>query len=116
MAANRLGLRTTRPLIEPAATSRLERTVLLSGLRSAPWRASEDEARALQDGFAAADGFWSMLWCQRSDPAVSAVRPGVALRPLVGAGHAPQSDTPAAIVVLVRRATAAAAELVSPRA
>jgi pimeloyl-ACP methyl ester carboxylesterase len=34
---------------------------------------------------------------------------GARFVPLVGAGHAPQSDTPAAVVVLVRAATAAVA-------
>ena len=44
------------------ARTSLGRAALLAGLRSAPWRSSETEARALRDGFAEADAFWQMLW------------------------------------------------------
>jgi pimeloyl-ACP methyl ester carboxylesterase len=136
MGANRLALRGLRPLIPLAARSVVGRSLLLTGLRSRPWLASEIEARALRDGFADADGFWEMLWwgiltdvparLDRVDcPVVLAqgtadvIAVGQTPRflgavktaqfvPLLGAGHAPQSDTPEAILRLVDEAAAAA--------
>jgi pimeloyl-ACP methyl ester carboxylesterase len=136
MVMNRIGLRGLRRLIEPAARSPLGRTFLLTGLRAAPWRASEAEAAALKDGFARAEGFWNMLWwgllvdlptglrrikvpvllaqgttdviASGQTPRYLLLVPGSSFTPLWGAGHAPQSDTPDAIVLLVRRAAAAA--------
>ncbi len=137
MTANRLAMRTLRPLIEPAAGSQLGRAVLLAGMRSTPWRASEAEAKALRGGFAGAEKFWSaLLWGVLLDlptglrrikvPVVLAqgtadligggqtprflfLIPGSRFVPLWGAGHAPQSDAPTAIIDLVHRAAAAAA-------
>lgn len=137
MAARRIGTRSVRPLIAPAAATALGRGALLAGLRSTPWRASEAEARALRHGFAGADGFWSMLWwgvlldlptglhriavpvllAQGTADLIAGGQtaryvflvPGSRFSPLWGAGHAPQSDAPAAIVDLVRRAAAASA-------
>lgn len=136
MALGRVGLRRARRLIDPAARSRLGRTFLLTGLRSTPWRASEAEAAALKDGFAGAEGFWSMLWwalmldvptglrrinvpvllaqgtadvlASGQTPRYLFLVPGSRFTPLWGAGHAPQSDRPDTIVALVRRAAAAA--------
>jgi pimeloyl-ACP methyl ester carboxylesterase len=136
IVVSRFVLRRLRRLIEPAARSVVGRTFLLSGLRTAPWRASEVEAAALKDGFAGAEGFWSMLWwalvidvptglrrievpvvlAQGTADVIAAGQtprylwlvPGSSFTPLWGAGHAPQSDSPEAIVMLVRRAAAAA--------
>jgi pimeloyl-ACP methyl ester carboxylesterase len=136
MSGNRLILRRLRRLLPALARTTLGRTALLTGLRSAPWRSSETEARALRDGFAGADAFWQMLWwgiladaptgLDRIDcPVILAqgtadlVAAGQTPRylaaiadarfvPLLGAGHAPQSDTPGAILALVHDATVAA--------
>jgi pimeloyl-ACP methyl ester carboxylesterase len=62
MSGNRLILRRLRPFLPALARTTLGRTALLTGLRSAPWRSSETEARALRAGFAGADAFWQMLW------------------------------------------------------
>ena len=102
-----------------------------------PWRSTEIEALALRQGFAEADAFWQMLWwgiladiptgLDRIDcpvvlaqgtadlvavgqtPRYLAGIPKARFVPLLGGGHAPQSDTPAAILALVRAAGAAAA-------
>jgi pimeloyl-ACP methyl ester carboxylesterase len=137
MSRSRLILRRLRPLLPALARTTVGRTALLTGLRSAPWRSSETEARALREGFAAADAFWQMLWwgiladvptgLDRIDcpvvlaqgtadlvaagqtPRYLAAIAGARFVPLVGAGHAPQSDAPDAILTLIRDATAAAA-------
>jgi len=136
MSGNRLILRRLRPLLPALARTTLGRTALLTGLRAAPWRSSETEAGALRGGFAEADAFWQMLWwgiladlptgLDRIDcPVVLAQGtadliaigqtpryltniPGARFVPLLGAGHAPQSDTPEAILRLVDESTAAA--------
>ena len=136
MSGDRLILRRLRSFLPALARTTLGRTALLTGLRSAPWRSSETEARALRGGFAAADAFWQMLWwgilvdvptgLDRIDcpvilaqgtadlvavgqtPRYLAAIAGAQFVPLVGAGHAPQSDAPGAILALVRDATAAA--------
>ena len=136
MGANRLALRGLRPLVPVAARTVVGRSLLLAGMRSTPWLSSEIEARALRDGFADADGFWAMLfWGILTDvptgldrigcpvilaqgtadviavgqtPRYLAAVPTARFVPLLGAGHAPQSDTPDAILQLVRRAGAAA--------
>jgi pimeloyl-ACP methyl ester carboxylesterase len=136
MGGNRLALRCLRPLIPAAARTTLGRSALLAGLRSTPWRSSETEARALRDGFADADAFWQMLWwgiladlptgLDRIDcpvvlaqgtadlialgqtPRYLTTVPGARFVRLLGAGHAPQSDTPEAILQLVDETTAAA--------
>ena len=136
MSGNRLIMRGLRPVIPVAARTALGRSVLLAGLRSAPWLSTEPEALALREGFAEADAFWQMLWwgiiadvprgLDRIDcpvvlaqgtadlvavgqtPRYLAAVPGARFVPLPGAGHAPQSDTPDLILRLVHRATAAA--------
>jgi pimeloyl-ACP methyl ester carboxylesterase len=138
MSGNRLALRGLRPLLPLAARTILGRTVLLAGLRSTPWRASETEALALGAGFGHADNYWQMLWwgiladvptgLERIDcpvvlaqgtldlvavgqtPRYLAVVPGARFVPLHGAGHAPQSDTPGVILRLVHECAAETAE------
>ena len=136
MGGARVLLRAARPLIGPAARSVVGRALLLTGLRSAPWLSGEVEARALRDGFADATDFWRLLWwavladvplglagidcpvilaqgtadviAGGQTPRYLAFVRGSRFRPLLGAGHAPQSDAPGAILRLVREATAAA--------
>ncbi|HWM57482.1 MAG TPA: alpha/beta fold hydrolase [Pseudonocardia sp.] len=136
MATSRLALRALRPLLPAAAHTTLGRSLLLAGLRSRPWRASETEAHALREGFVEADDYWQMLWwsiladvptgLDRIDcpvvlaqgtadliavgqtPRYLTVIPGARFVPLYGAGHAPQSDTPGVILRLVHESTAAA--------
>lgn len=138
MTSGRLLMRSVHRLIAPAARSRIGRTALLTGLRSAPWRASEAEARALRGGFAEAEGFWRLLWwailvdvpigldriqvpvvlaqgtadvlASAQTPRYLLLVPGSSFFPLWGAGHAPHSDAPTAVIELVRRATAADAQ------
>jgi pimeloyl-ACP methyl ester carboxylesterase len=114
----------------------LGRTALLGALRTRPWEASESEAGAMKAGFAQAEGFWAMLMLAivadvptglgRIDcPVVLAqgmgdvvasgqtaryllMVPGSTFRPLPGAGHAPQSDSPEEIVRMVRTVVAEA--------
>jgi pimeloyl-ACP methyl ester carboxylesterase len=135
MGSNRVALRGLRPIMPAIARTRLGRAALLAGLRSAPWRSSEREALALRDGFADADAFWQLLrWGVVADlparldridcpvvlaqgtadvvavgqtPRFLAAIPGARFVPLLGGGHAPQSDTPDAILALVHEATAA---------
>lgn len=144
LGTNRLALQTLRPLVPLAARTVVGRSLLLAGMRSTPWLSSEVEARALRDGFADADGFWEMLWwgiltdvptgLQRIDcpvilaqgtvdvigagqtPRYLATIPTARYVPLLGAGHAPQSDTPDAIVALVRQAAAQARPALRPSA
>jgi pimeloyl-ACP methyl ester carboxylesterase len=109
------------------------RAALLTGLRSQPWLASEVEARALREGFGAGEDFWSLLfWAILADvptglddvrcpvilaqgtadivgsgqtPRYLLAVPSATFEPLLGAGHAPQSDAPDSILRLVRQAT-----------
>src|SRR5205085_3025491 len=48
--------------IGPLARLPAGRAALLTGLRSQPWLASEQEALALRDGFGACEDFWRLLW------------------------------------------------------
>ncbi len=139
MGAARVLTRPLRPIIGRASRSGLGRTLMLTGLRSAPWLAGEAEVGALRGGFAGATGFWRLLWwavladvplglgqidcpvilaqgtadliAAGQTPRFLAVVPGSRFRPLVGAGHAPQSDTPGAILRLVREAARTARPL-----
>jgi pimeloyl-ACP methyl ester carboxylesterase len=133
MGSARVLTRPIRPLIGLASRSGLGRTLMLAGLRSAPWLSGEDEVRAVRDGFAGATGYWRLLWwavlvdvplgLEEIDcpvilaqgtadlisggqtPRYLAFVPRSRFRALVGAGHAPQSDAPGAILRLVREAT-----------
>ncbi|MDX6297865.1 MAG: hypothetical protein QOI51_1722 [Nocardioidaceae bacterium] len=137
MSGSRLTLRRLRPLIPAVARSALGRSALLTGLRSRPWRSSETEALTVKNGFADADAFWQMLWwgiiadvpsgldrircpvilaqgtadliAVGQTPRYLAGVPTARFVPLLGAGHAPQSDAPDAILRLVDQATTAAA-------
>jgi pimeloyl-ACP methyl ester carboxylesterase len=90
----------------------------------------------MQSGFADSESFWRLLfWGILADvpiglgavrcpvilaqgtadlisslqtPRYLAVVPGSTFRPLLAAGHAPQSDSPAAIIALVRQASSRA--------
>ena len=121
-----------RPFMDQLARTPLGRTALLAGLRSMPWRATAVEALTVKGGFADQTGFWSTLWnsimidlptgleqieCpvivaqgaldvvgSGQTPRYTAFIPGAQFTLLPGAGHAPQSDTPNAIIALVRRA------------
>jgi len=129
-------MHTFRFAIGPLATSQAGRSLLLAGMRARPWTASETEALAMRGGFADATGFWAMLWwailqdvptgLHRVDcpvilaqgamdivgagqtPRYLALIPGSRFELLPGAGHAPQSDTPDAILALVHRAAESA--------
>jgi pimeloyl-ACP methyl ester carboxylesterase len=129
LGAARVVLRGLREFVEPVARSRWGRVALLTGLRARPWRASRDEALAAGHGFADSEDFWRLLWhailtdvptgLQDIDCPVALAQglldgissgqtpryllavPGARFVPLLGAGHAPQSDTPDAIVRLV---------------
>src|SRR4051794_27125841 len=144
MGGARLALRSLRPLLPMAEHTVLGRSALLAGLRSTPWSSNVTEARALEEGFADADAraFWEMLWwgiisdvpsgLDRIDcpvvfaqgtadvisvgqtPRYLAAIPTARFVPLLGAGHAPQSDTPDAILRLVDEATAAAGHRAVP--
>jgi pimeloyl-ACP methyl ester carboxylesterase len=137
MALARVMARSTAPLIEPLSRSALGRTALLPVLKGRPWRTSRDEALAVRDGFSDARDFWrTLLWgllldvprgLDRIDCPVTLVQgtadlvasgqtvrylpliPGSRFRPLLAAGHAPQSDRPATIVKVVQRTAARAA-------
>jgi pimeloyl-ACP methyl ester carboxylesterase len=136
MSTARVLMRTIRPLIDVAAQYPQGRALLLTNLRSAPWLSSEAEARALGDGFADSPDFWQQLWwavlldvplglekikcpvvlAQGTVDMMStaqtlrylAMIPQSRFQPLLGAGHAPQSDAPGAILGLVRDAATAA--------
>ncbi|MGB6161620.1 MAG: alpha/beta fold hydrolase [Pseudonocardiaceae bacterium] len=121
------------PAIGPLTRFSAGRAALLTGLRSQPWLASEAEARALLEGFGESEDFWRLLfWGILADvptgledvrcpvilaqgtadvissgqtPRYLLALPGATFHPLLGAGHAPQSDTPNSILRLVRQAT-----------
>ncbi len=136
MALSRVAFRTVAPLIEPLSRSAVGRTALLAGLKARPWSSTADEALAARDGFSDARDFWrTLLWgllldvpqgMDRIACPVTLVQgtadliasgqtvrylpliPGSRFRPLLAAGHAPQSDRPATIVQLVERTAARA--------
>jgi pimeloyl-ACP methyl ester carboxylesterase len=114
------------------AEFRAGRTTLLTGLKSRPWAASRREARTMRDGFADARDFWRTLWwstlidqptglahvrcpvilaqgtadviASGQTPRYLTLLPGARFRPLLGAGHAAQSDVPDTVVGLVHQA------------
>jgi pimeloyl-ACP methyl ester carboxylesterase len=132
LGATHLVTRSIRPLIYPLAEFPAGRTALLAGLKSRPWAASQPEARAMKDGFADARQFWRTLWWSilvdqptglakvtcpvilaqgtadfiagGQTPRYLVLVPGARFRPLLGAGHAAQSDAPGAVVRLVHEA------------
>jgi pimeloyl-ACP methyl ester carboxylesterase len=139
MAFARVAFRSIAPLIEPLSRSAAGRTALLTGLKARPWTSTPDEALAVRDGFSDARDFWrTLLWgllldvprgMDQIDCPVTLVQgsadliasgqtvrylpliPGSRFRPLLAAGHAPQSDRPDTIVRLVERTAARAGGL-----
>ena len=138
MAMARLVGRTAAPLIGPLSRSPLGRTALLLPLKTRPWSTSREEAIGAREGFADARDWWrTLLWALLLDvprglghidcPVLlvqgtadwiamgQTVRylplvPRSRFRPLLAAGHAPQSDRPDTIVRLVERTARLAAE------
>jgi pimeloyl-ACP methyl ester carboxylesterase len=62
MSTVRLLMRILHPAIGPLTGFPAGRAVLLTGLRSQPWLASEAEARALLEGFGESEDFWRLLF------------------------------------------------------
>ena len=136
MALARVLFRSAAPLIEPVSRSAVGRTGLLAVLKARPWTTSREEALGARDGFSDARDYWrTLLWgllldvprgMDRIDCPVTLVQgtadivasgqtvrylpliPGSRFRPLLAAGHAPQSDRPGTIVKLVQQAAARA--------
>jgi pimeloyl-ACP methyl ester carboxylesterase len=129
MGLARVVTRTAAPLIEPLSRSALGRAALLAPLKARPWSTSPEEAIGAREGFADSRDYWrTLLWglmldvprgLDHVDCPVTLVQ-GVAdwvssgqtvrylplvphsrFRPLLWAGHAPQSDRPRTIVRLV---------------
>ena len=138
MALARVVGRTASPLFEPLSRSTVGRVALLATLKARPWSTSAEEAIGAREGFADSRDYWRMLlWAllldvprgmDRIDVPVLLVQ-GVAdwiasgqtvrylplvprsrFRPLLAAGHAPQSDRPRTIVRLVEETARRAAE------
>lgn len=135
MGTARALVRGLRPVLDVAARHQFTRAALLTGLRSVPWLAGDDEVRGMLAGFGDSTGFWRLLWwailadvpvgldriacpvflaqgtadviASGQTPRYLALVPGARFHPLVGAGHAPQSDAPGAILGLLREATTA---------
>ncbi|ADB73625.1 alpha/beta fold hydrolase [Geodermatophilus obscurus] len=132
MALARVVTRTTAPLVEPLSRSAPGRATLLAPLKARAWSTSPEEAIGAREGFADSRDFWrTLLWgllldvprgLDRIDCPVTLVQgvadwvasgqtvrylplvPGSRFRPLLWAGHAPQSDRPRTIVRLVEEA------------
>jgi pimeloyl-ACP methyl ester carboxylesterase len=132
MAMGRLAGRTAAPLMGPLSRSAIGRTALLLPLKTRPWSTSREEAIGAREGFADSRDWWrTVLWgllldvprgLRHIDCPVLLVQgtadwvamgqtvrylpliPRSRFRPLLAAGHAPQSDRPDTIVRLVDRA------------
>jgi pimeloyl-ACP methyl ester carboxylesterase len=137
MAMGRLAGRTAAPLMGSLSRSAIGRTALLLPLKTRPWSTSREEAIGAREGFADSRDWWrTVLWGLLLDvprglghidcPVLlvqgtadwvamgQTVRylpliPRSRFRPLLAAGHAPQSDRPDTIVRLVDRAAKQAA-------
>ncbi len=137
MALARGAFRALGPLLEPLSGSVVGRAALLAPLKARPLAATREEARGARDGFTDARAFWqTLVWGVLLDvprdlrgiscpvTLVQGTRdwvaggqtlrylplvPGARFRPLLFAGHAPQSDRPRAVVRLVRETAARAA-------
>lgn len=138
MASGRVAMRTVQPLIEPLSRSAAGRAALLLPLKARPWATRQEEAIGAREGFADTRDFWrTLLWgllldvprgMDQIDCPVTLVQgaadwiasgqtvrylpliPGSRFRPLLAAGHAPQSDRPGTIVEIVETTAARAAE------
>ena len=136
LALARLAFRSIAPAMEPLSRSKAGRAALLTGLKARPLASTADEVLGARDGFSDARDFWrTLLWAllldvprgmDRIDCPVTLAQgtadvvasgqtvrylpliPGSRFRPLLAAGHAPQSDRPATIVRLVQRTAARA--------
>ena len=137
MALSRIVMRAATPLIASASRSAAGRTVLLAPMKALPWRTSPQEAIGAREGFAESRDFLrTVLWAlmldvprglNRIDCPVTLIQgvadwvaagqtvrylpliPGSRFRPLLVAGHTPQSDRPATIARLVEETAARAA-------
>jgi pimeloyl-ACP methyl ester carboxylesterase len=138
MALARVVGRAAAPLIGPLSRSAIGRTALLLPLKARPWATSREEAIGAREGFSDSRDYWRILfWAllvdvprgmDRIDCPVLLVQgtadwiamgqtprflplvPRSRFRPLVAAGHAPQSDRPQTIVRLVEQTARRAAE------
>ena len=138
MALARVVTRTTAPLVEPLSRSAPGRATLLAPLKARAWSTSPEEAIGAREGFADSRDFWrTLVWgllldvprgLDRIDCPVTLVQgvadwvasgqtvrylplvPGSRFRPLLWAGHAPQSDRPRTIVRLVEEAARGAGQ------
>ncbi len=138
MAMARVAGRTAAPLMGPLSRSAVGRTALLLPLKTRPWSTSPEEAIGAREGFADSRDWWrTLLWgllldvprgLGHIDCPVLLVQgtadwiamgqtarylpliPRSRFRPLLAAGHAPQSDRPETIVRLVERTARQAAE------
>jgi pimeloyl-ACP methyl ester carboxylesterase len=137
MGLTRIVMRAVKPLIAPASRWTVGRAALLAPLKAKPWSTSPDEAIGAREGFAESRDFLrTVLWAlmldfprglDRIDCPVTLVQgvadwvasgqtvrywppiPGSRFRPLLMAGHAPQSDRPDTIVRIVEETAARAA-------
>jgi pimeloyl-ACP methyl ester carboxylesterase len=140
LALARVAFRGTAPLVEPLSRWALGRAGMLAALKARPWRSTPEEALGARDGFSDARDYWrTLVWAllldvprglDRIDCPVTLVQgtadliasgqtvrflplvPGSRFRPLLAAGHAPQSDRPTTIVRLVERTAARAGAVV----
>ena len=142
LALARVLFRCLAPALEPLSGRRLGRAALLAPLKGRPLAATREEVLGARDGFADSRDFWRTLWWgllldvpSRLDRIACPVLlvqgtsdwiaggqtvrylplvPGSRFRPLLGAGHAPQSDRPRTLVRLVQQAAAQAGRAVQP--
>jgi pimeloyl-ACP methyl ester carboxylesterase len=142
MAAARVTARALRPVLPALARARGPRSLLLTGLRAQPWKATEDELLGLRAGFASSPDLWQqLLWALLLDvplgvreircpvtlgqglldpvspmhaPRFAALVPGSTLALLPWSGHAPHSDQPELLARLVRETAAAGERRATP--
>lgn len=141
MITSRLINLARRPWIDALSETVAGRTALMAGMRSMPWKASPTEARIGKGGFGGQRGFWPTLVSailadvptrlhlidcpvvvaqgsldvvgSGQTPRYTPFIRGAEFVVLHGGGHAPMSDTPAAIIDVVRRAAGRAAPAVA---
>jgi pimeloyl-ACP methyl ester carboxylesterase len=138
MAAARVVGRAISPLIGPLSRSTVGRIALMLPMKARPWATSEEETLGMREGFADSRDWWrTLLWALLLDVPrgvghidcpvllVQGTSDWIAMgqtarylplvprsrfRPLLVAGHAPQSDRPETIVRLVEQTARRAAE------
>ena len=134
LALARVAFRCIAPVLEPLSRSKAGRAALLTGLKARPLASTAEEVLGAGDGFSDARDYWrTLLWALLLDvprgmdqiecpvtlvqgtadliasgqtPRYLPLIPGSRFRPLLAAGHAPQSDRPAMIVRLVEQTAA----------